>query len=130
VALKSQHNTMGTFQLCCGAMSLQSKPAWAGMIFSDCVNLLIQTKPIYAVIKQQARQVLKTAEKNGIPWRKHYEELAASGFSSRQSRTRMQQSAILIIIKCPSTLMSRGICAGRHLRQNRRLMRWHYESGR
>jgi len=28
---------------------------------------LIQTKPIYAVIKQQARQVLiKTAEKNGI----------------------------------------------------------------
>jgi len=48
-------------------MSLQSKPAWAGMIFSDCVNLLIQTKPIYAVIKQQARQVLiKTAEKNGI----------------------------------------------------------------
>jgi len=49
------------------------------MIFSDCVNLLIQTKPIYAVIKQQARQVLiKTAEKNGIPWRKHYEELAAS----------------------------------------------------
>jgi len=92
-------------------MSLQSKPAWAGNDFlSDCVNLLIQTKPIYAVIKQQARQVLiKTAEKNGIPWRKHY-ELAASGIQQQQSRTRMQQSAILIIIKCPSTLMSRGLC--------------------
>ncbi len=62
-------------------MSSLSKPAWAGDDFlSLCVNLLIQTKPIYAVMKQQARQVLiKTAEKNGVPWRKHYEELATSG---------------------------------------------------
>jgi len=66
-------------------MSFQSKPAWAGDDFlSHCVNLLIQTKPVYAVMKQQARQVLiKTAEKNGIPWRKHYEELAASGIQQQ-----------------------------------------------
>lgn len=62
-------------------MTQQSKPAWAGdNLLSRLVNILIQTKPIYAVMKQQARQVLiKTAEKNGIPWRKHYEELEASG---------------------------------------------------
>lgn len=68
-------------------MSLQSKPAWAGDDFlSRCVNLLIQTKPIYAVMKQQARQVLiQTAEKNGIPWRKHYEELAASNLQAQMS---------------------------------------------
>lgn len=62
-------------------MNSLSKPAWAGDdLLSRCVNLLIQTKPIYAVMKQQARQVLiKTAEKNGVPWRKHYEELATSG---------------------------------------------------
>lgn len=47
------------------------KPDWAGEdLLSKLVNLLIRTKPIYAVMKQQARQVLiKTAEKNGIPWR-------------------------------------------------------------
>lgn len=66
-------------------MSLQSKPAWAGDDFlSRCVNLLIQTKPIYALMKQQARQVLiKTAEKNGVPWRKHYDTLAASGIQQK-----------------------------------------------
>ncbi len=66
-------------------MSFQSKPAWAGDDFlSRCVNLLIQAKPIYAVMKQQAPQVLiKTAEKNGIPWRKHYEELAAAGIQQQ-----------------------------------------------
>jgi ubiquinone/menaquinone biosynthesis C-methylase UbiE len=47
------------------------KPDWAGDDWlSRLVNGLIQTKPIYAVMKQQARRVLiKTAEKNGIPWR-------------------------------------------------------------
>jgi ubiquinone/menaquinone biosynthesis C-methylase UbiE len=69
-------------------MSFQSKPAWAGGDFlSRCVNLLIQTKPIYAVMKQQARQVLiKTAEKNGIPWRNHYEELSSSGIQHHASQ--------------------------------------------
>lgn len=66
-------------------MTIQSKPAWAGDDFlSRCVNLLIHTKPIYAVMKQQARQVLiKTAEQNGIPWRKRVEELSASGIQKR-----------------------------------------------
>ena len=74
--------------MCYCAMSLQSKPTWAGDDFlSRCVNLLIQTKPVYAVMKQQARQVLiKTAEKNGIPWRKHYEELTASKIQQQASQ--------------------------------------------
>ncbi|MEO0373459.1 MAG: class I SAM-dependent methyltransferase [Cyanobacteria bacterium P01_A01_bin.17] len=56
------------------------KPDWAGGDWlSRFVNLLIQTKPIYAVMKQQARRVLiKTAETNGIPWRQNYEQLEAS----------------------------------------------------
>ena len=56
------------------------KPDWAGEeILSRFVNLLIQTKPIYRLMKQQARQVLiKTAEKNGIPWRKNVRELEKS----------------------------------------------------
>jgi ubiquinone/menaquinone biosynthesis C-methylase UbiE len=66
-------------------MNTQSKPAWAGDDFlSRCVNLLINAKPIYAVMKQQARQVLiKTAEKNGVPWRQHYEALVASGIQQQ-----------------------------------------------
>ena len=55
-------------------------PDWAGNDFwSRLVNVLIQTKPVYRIMKHQARQVLiKTAEKNGIPWRKNYQELAQS----------------------------------------------------
>lgn len=66
-------------------MSNKTKPDWAGDdLLSRLVNVLIQTKPIYAVMKHQARQVLiKTAEKNGIPWRKNYEELEASGAKQR-----------------------------------------------
>lgn len=65
----------------CTLMNDKIKPDWAGdHLLSRFVNVLIQTKPIYAVMKQQARQVLvKTAEKNGISWRKNYEELEASG---------------------------------------------------
>ncbi len=61
-------------------MNKKLKPDWAGEnLLSQFVNLLIQTKPIYKVMKHQARQVIiKTAEKNGIPWRKNYERLAAS----------------------------------------------------
>jgi ubiquinone/menaquinone biosynthesis C-methylase UbiE len=60
------------------------KPDWAGEDWlSRAVNLLIQTKPIYAVMKQQARRVLiKTAETNGIPWRKSYQALEASDVKS------------------------------------------------
>ncbi|HEY9760956.1 MAG TPA: class I SAM-dependent methyltransferase [Trichocoleus sp.] len=56
------------------------KPDWAGAdLLSRIVNLLIQTKPIYALMKQQARKVLiKTAEKNGVAWRQTYQALEAS----------------------------------------------------
>ena len=56
------------------------KPAWAGEdLLSKCVNLLIHTKPLYALMKRQARQVLiKTAEKNGIPWRQTRSQFEAS----------------------------------------------------
>ena len=57
------------------------KPDWAGEdLLSRLVNLLIKTKPIYSIMKSQARQVLiKTAEKNGIPWRENYQDLERSG---------------------------------------------------
>ncbi len=66
-------------------MNQKNKPAWAGDdLLSRFVNVLIQTPPIYAVMKQQARQVLiKTAEKNGIPWRKTYEDLEHSGIQNQ-----------------------------------------------
>ncbi|HEY9621479.1 MAG TPA: class I SAM-dependent methyltransferase [Crinalium sp.] len=69
----------------CIVISQKSKPAWAGDdLPSRVVNALIQTKPLYAVMKHQARQVLiKTAEKNGIPWRKTYQELEASGIQQQ-----------------------------------------------
>ncbi|MGL5080619.1 MAG: class I SAM-dependent methyltransferase [Microcoleaceae cyanobacterium] len=58
-----------------------NKPRWAGENWlSRGVNLLIQTQPIYALMKQQARKVLiTTAEKNGIPWRLNYQQLEQSG---------------------------------------------------
>jgi ubiquinone/menaquinone biosynthesis C-methylase UbiE len=61
------------------------KPDWAGSDrLSWVVNRLIQTKPLYALMKQQARQVLiSTAEKNGIPWRKTAADLAASGIQQQ-----------------------------------------------
>ncbi|MBC6420456.1 MAG: class I SAM-dependent methyltransferase [Hormoscilla sp. SP5CHS1] len=62
-------------------MTNKLKPNWTGDdLLSRFVNLLIQTKPIYQVMKRQARQVMiKTAEKNGVPWRQTYQELEASG---------------------------------------------------
>lgn len=62
-------------------MNNKLKPDWAGAdLLSQLVNLMIHTKPLYKVMKYQARQVLiKTAEKKGIPWRKNYQELAVSG---------------------------------------------------
>lgn len=62
-------------------MADKDKPDWVGENWlARFANLLIQTKPIYRVMKRQARQVLiKTAEKNDIPWRQNYRELEASG---------------------------------------------------
>ncbi len=47
------------------------KPDWAGDdLLSRLVNRAIQTPALYALMKRQARQVMiKTAEKNNIPWR-------------------------------------------------------------
>ena len=61
-------------------MNYKLKPDWAGEnLLSQFVNLLIETKPIYKVMKRQARQVLiKTAEKKGVPWRKNYQQLEKS----------------------------------------------------
>jgi len=61
-------------------MHTKTKPDWAGAdLLSRFVNVLIQTKPLYALMKQQARQVLiKTAEKNGISWRQTCQTLEAS----------------------------------------------------
>ena len=62
-------------------MTEKLKPDWAGEdLLSKFVNLLIQTKPIYKVMKSQARQVLiKTAEKKGILWRQNAQKLEQSG---------------------------------------------------
>ncbi|MBE9156534.1 class I SAM-dependent methyltransferase [Nodosilinea sp. LEGE 06152] len=47
------------------------KPDWAGDdLLSRLVNRAIHTPALYALMKRQARQVMiKTAEKNGVPWR-------------------------------------------------------------
>ncbi|MUG91302.1 methyltransferase domain-containing protein [Scytonema sp. UIC 10036] len=69
-------------------MNNKLKPDWAGEnMLSKFVNLLIQTKPIYKLMKHQARLVLiKTAEKNGIPWRKNYEALKSSSVKQQLAK--------------------------------------------
>jgi ubiquinone/menaquinone biosynthesis C-methylase UbiE len=64
------------------------KPDWAGEDWlSRLVNVLIQTKPIYAVMKHQARQVLiKTAERNGIAWRQQAQALDTPEVKARAER--------------------------------------------
>lgn len=61
-------------------MTPKTKPNWAGEDWlSRCVNVLIRTKPLYGLMKYQARQVMiKTAEKNDIPWRARVASLDAS----------------------------------------------------
>lgn len=53
------------------------KPDWAGDdLLSRLVNRAINTPALYALMKRQARQVIiKTAEKNGVPWRQTCAEL-------------------------------------------------------
>jgi ubiquinone/menaquinone biosynthesis C-methylase UbiE len=66
-------------------MPTKLKPDWAGEdLLSRTVNRLIQTKPIYSLMKQQARKVLiNTAEKNGVAWRQTYHDLNASGIQAQ-----------------------------------------------
>jgi ubiquinone/menaquinone biosynthesis C-methylase UbiE len=68
-------------------MTAKLKPDWAGEdLLSRVVNVLIQTKPIYGLMKQQARQVLiETAEKNGIPWRQTVQDFELSGIQGQLS---------------------------------------------
>ncbi|ELR97726.1 class I SAM-dependent methyltransferase [Gloeocapsa sp. PCC 73106] len=68
-------------------MQTKLKPDWAGQDWlSRLVNLLISTKPLYAVMKYQARQVIiKTAEKKGIPWRESCQALQAEGVETKLS---------------------------------------------
>ena len=75
---------MSSTQLDAASAPQKLKPDWAGEdILSRFVNLLIKTPPIYRLMKQQARRVLiKTAEKNGIPWRKKYQELEKSNIKT------------------------------------------------
>jgi ubiquinone/menaquinone biosynthesis C-methylase UbiE len=69
-------------------MTAKLKPDWAGEnLLSQVVNGLIKTKPIYQLMKQQARKVLiNTAERNGIPWRQNVQHLEASGIQSQLSQ--------------------------------------------
>jgi ubiquinone/menaquinone biosynthesis C-methylase UbiE len=66
-------------------MTGKLKPDWAGEnLLSQVVNGLIKTKPIYGLMKQQARKVLiNTAEKNGIPWRQTVRDFEASGIQEQ-----------------------------------------------
>lgn len=61
-------------------MQEKLKPDWTGAdLLSRFINLLINTKPLYQLMKAQARNVMiNTAEKNGVPWRKNYQELDQS----------------------------------------------------
>ena len=61
-------------------MNSSTKPAWTGEDrLSQFVNLLIRTKPIYAVMKSQARRVMiKTAQKNNIAWKQNVRDLEAA----------------------------------------------------
>jgi len=62
-------------------MQQKLKPDWAGEdLLSKLVNKAIETKPLYSLMKSQARRVLiNTAEKKGVSWRKTYQDLENSG---------------------------------------------------
>ncbi|WP_017661081.1 class I SAM-dependent methyltransferase [Baaleninema simplex] len=65
-----------------------NKPAWAGDDWlSRLVNQLIQTPFLYRVMKQQARRVMiRTAERNGIPWRDRVAALETSDVKALADR--------------------------------------------
>lgn len=71
------------------------KPDWAGDdLLSRLVNRAIQTPALYSLMKRQARQVLiKTAEKNGVPWRQTCLDLDTP--EMRQRLTELTNSAVV-----------------------------------
>ncbi|RCJ39219.1 methyltransferase type 11 [Nostoc minutum NIES-26] len=91
-------------------MNNKIKPDWSGeSILSNFVNLLIQTKPVYELMKNQARQVLiKTAEKKGIPWRKNYEALQVSGAKQLLAEVTNSQIVYPDYYKVPFHAYSKG----------------------
>ena len=69
------------------AAVVDDKPRWAGGsdVVSDLVNALISIKPLFAVMKVQARKTLiGTAEKNGIPWKGRAAALMQQDFPTLQ----------------------------------------------
>jgi ubiquinone/menaquinone biosynthesis C-methylase UbiE len=71
------------------------KPDWAGDdLLSRVVNRAIQTPILYGLMRRQARQVLiKTAEKNGVPWRQTCAELDTP--EMRQRLTALANPAVV-----------------------------------
>lgn len=67
-----------------------TKPNWAGAgPLSQLVNLAIRTPPLYALMKGQARAVLiRTAERNGVPWQQTVEELRQAKLASHLPQLR------------------------------------------
>ncbi|MEO1094666.1 MAG: class I SAM-dependent methyltransferase [Cyanobacteria bacterium J06638_28] len=63
----------------------QQKPPWAGEdTLSRWVNRLIQIKPLYSLMKWQARRVMiRTAETQGIPWRDICTQLETSAIQAK-----------------------------------------------
>ncbi|GAQ82093.1 hypothetical protein KFL_001000150 [Klebsormidium nitens] len=56
------------------------QPDWSGdSLLSKVINTLIGIKPLYSLMKAGARRMMiSTAEKNGVPWRRHFKELETS----------------------------------------------------
>ncbi|MFK8185101.1 MAG: class I SAM-dependent methyltransferase [Phormidesmis sp.] len=74
-------------------MTLNVKPRWAGDdALSRFVNLLIKTKPIYSLMKTQARKVIiKTAEKNGISWKEKVRQLETQQLKTQNAEQALAQ---------------------------------------
>jgi hypothetical protein len=114
-------------------MNGKIKPDWAGEDFlSRIVNVLIQTKPIYAVMKQQARQVLiKTAEKMEFLGGKPIKNSKLPRLKPYSMKSPIQTFSIPTTITFPSTLIPKAISAGKPpLKPSLQPNRWHCECGR
>lgn len=68
-----------------------AKPAWTGDDWlSRLVNGLINIRPLYGLMKWQARRVMiRTAERNGIPWRANVQALTETIADLERSRDRL-----------------------------------------
>lgn len=73
------------------------KPAWAGDDWlSRLVNGLINIRPLYGLMKWQARRVMiRTAERNGIPWRANVQTLQGTIADLERSRDRLTDPKLI-----------------------------------